>query len=324
MSRLSSRFTDRAASALCAVATVLAVLTASDRAAAQACCAGSGAVTPGRLAVHEDALVAAQLRAAHAFGSFDSGGHYSTPPSGSSEQDFEEDLIGAWRLPVVDRMQLAAQVPFVETRRTARGAAEVGGGIGDVNVSARYDFLYAGRERYLPGIAALVGLTLPTGRPADSTSASSPLGTNATGIGAFQGNVGLALEQLWDGWLVTLYGIVAKRTSRTVAGTGGAPDITSTLGTQWTALAAVAYSLPNDFAIAASASYTGEGNAEINGAEVPSSARRVPILGISGVAPVTEHFRLQGGFTANPPIPSLGKNQPATVGLSVTALYAWY
>ena len=61
-----------------------------------------------------------------------------------------------------------------------------------------------------------------------------------------------------------------------------------------------------------------------SGVNQTNSARRVPIVGISGVAPVSDHFRFQGGFSANPPIPSLGKNQPATVGLSVTALYAWY
>lgn len=316
MLRRSSTFADRARGALLAVAAALAVLSASDRAAAQACCAGSGAVTPGRLAVHEDALVALQVHAAHVFGSFDSSGHYSTPPSGSSEQDFEQDVIGAWRLPVVDRAQLAAQVPLVETRRAARGDAELGGGLGDVNVSARYDFFYAGRARYVPGIAALVGLTMPTGRPPES--ATNALATDATGIGAFQGNLGLALEQLWGGWLVSAYGIVAKRTTRTAQG------ISTTLGTQWTALVAVAYSLPRDFAIAVSASYTGEGDAELNGADEPGTSRRVPILGLSGVAPVTDHFRFQGGFSTNPPIPSLGKNQLATVGFSVTALYAWY
>lgn len=323
MSRRSSTFADSTRRRVALVLmTVVAVITASERAWAQACCAGSGAVTPGRLAVHEDALVAVQLRAAHAFGSFDSNGHYATPAAGSSEQDFEQDLIGAWRVPVLDRMQLAAQLPFVETRRTTRGNAEVGGGIGDANVSARYDFLYAGRDRYVPGIAALAGLTVPTGRaPEDATNASL---TDATGIGAFQGNVGLALEQLWDGWLVSAYGIVAKRAARTVKGKNGGPDTRSALGTQWTALVAVAYSLPKDFALAVSASYTGEGNADVDGVEVSNSARRVPIVGISGVAPVSDHLRFQGGFTTNPPIPSLGKNQPATVGLSVTALYVWY
>src|SRR4051812_19694827 len=171
MSRRHSTFPDALAVALGAALTLWAA-----RASAQACCAGSGAVTPGRLAVHEDALVGLQARAAHAFGSFDSGGHYSTPPPGSAEQDFEQDVIGALRMPVLDRAQLAVLVPLVETRRTSRGAAEVGGGIGDVNASARYDFLYAGQNQYVPGIGALIGITFPTGRAPES--ATQPLATD--------------------------------------------------------------------------------------------------------------------------------------------------
>ena len=58
--------------------------------------------------MHEDALVALQAKAAHVFGQFDGYGHYSTPRSGDSEQDFEQDAIGALRLPgVASRGQLA-------------------------------------------------------------------------------------------------------------------------------------------------------------------------------------------------------------------------
>jgi hypothetical protein len=311
MSRRRSTFPE-----LLALATVAAFLTSASHASAQACCAGSGAVTPGRLAVHEDALVGLSLRAAPVFGSFDSDGHYSTPPSGTSEQNFEQDVIAALRLPVLDHMQAAVLVPLIENRRSARGVSEFGGGLGDMNVSVRYDFLYAGQQRYVPGIGALVGLTLPTGRAVESST--QPLATDATGIGAFQGNLGIAIEQLFDAWLVTAYGIVAKRSTRTVQG------ISTTLGTQWTALLAVAYSFPGDYAVAVSASYTGEGDAEVNGSELAGTSRRVPILGVSGVVPVTDHFRFQGGVTGNPPIPTLGKNQPAQLALTVTAVYAWY
>lgn len=305
-----------------ALTLLLASLLAPRQAAAQACCAGSGAVTPGRLAMHEDALVALQARAAHVFGQFDGYGRYATPRSGDSEQDFEQAVIGALRLPgVASRGQLALLVPLVETRRSARGLSESGGGLGDVNFSARYDFLYAGQNRYLPGVAVLAGLTFPTGRPPED--AGRPLATAATGIGAFQGNVGLSAEQLFGSFLVTAYGIVAKRTARTVEN-GSGPPISTTLGTQWTALVAVAYSLPKDCAVAVSASYTGEGNAEVGGVESARSSRRIPILGVSGVVPLSDHFRVQGGFSGNPPVVDLGKNQTATLAFSITGLYAWY
>jgi len=45
---------------------------------------------------------------------------------------------------------------------------------------------------------------------------------------------------------------------------------------------------------------------------------------VSGVVPVSDHFRFQGGLSGNPPIPALGKNQTAQLALTVTAVYAWY
>lgn len=283
---------------------------------AQACCAGAGAVTPGRLSLHDDALVGAQLRAAHAFGSFDADARFATKARGTSEHDFEEDLFGSIRLPFAPRAQLAALVPFVQTQRAANGTSDFGGGIGDVNVNARYDFFYAGQSRYVPGIGLLAGVTFPTGRPPDD--ASPPLAADATGTGAFQGNLGLSIEQTFGPWLVTAYGIVAKRSTRTIHG------VETTLGTSWTALAAVAYTFPKDYALALSASFTGEGDAELNGTTVPKSARRQPVVGVVGVAPVTDHLRLQGGLSFTPPIDALGKNELATIALILTAVYAWY
>jgi len=295
---------------------VLLVLSVPKTSWAQACCAGAGAVTPGRLTIHEDALVGLQVRAAHVFGSFDTRGRYVPSSHGVDEQSFEQDVIAAVRLPLAPRLQLAALLPFVETRRAAGGTSDFGGGLGDVNLSARYDFFQAGRARYVPGIALLAGFTFPTGTPPES--ASPPLAVDATGTGAFQGNVGLAVEQTFGPWLVTAYGLVAKRAPRTIHGT------TSSLGVQWTALVAVARTLPGDFAVAVSASYAVEGEAELDGVPVPGSSRRIPSVGLFGVVPFSDRFRLQGGPSVTPMFDHLGKNQVATIALAVTALYAWY
>lgn len=294
----------------------LFALFVSRTATAQACCAGSGAVTPGRLGIHEDALVGLQLRAAHVFGSFDAHARYADATSNTSEQNFEEALVGAARLPFLPRLQLAAIVPFVQTRRQADGVSDFGGGFGDINFSGRYDFLYAGQSRYIPGVAVLAGVTFPTGIPAES--ASTPLAADITGTGAWQANAGIAVEQVFGPWLVTAYGIASKRASRTIHGAE------STLGTQWTALVAVAYTFAGDHAIALSASYAGEGDAAINGRTVAHSSRRVPIVGLFGVVPLSDRFRLQGGPSFNPPIDELGKNQIATVAMTLTGVYAWY
>ncbi|MEO8876878.1 MAG: hypothetical protein ABI461_14890 [Polyangiaceae bacterium] len=303
---------------LAAFAPALAIAAWSNVAYAQSCCAGTGAVTPGRLALHEWALVGLQAKAGAELGSFDGGGHYRSNPSGASELDLEQDLFGAVR--VFKRAQIALLVPLVETRRTSQGTSEFGGGIGDVNASARYDFTIAGASRFMPGIAALAGLTLPTGRAADA-SGLGPLATGATGIGTFQINAGLAVEQTFGPWLVNASVLFAQRTARTV---GGAPNqIHERLGSQWTLLSAVAYTFPSEIALAGSASYVVEGDATINGIDTIGTAHRLPTLTFSGVVPVTDAWRLQGAIYDNLQIAPLGLNQPAGAGILLTVVHSW-
>jgi hypothetical protein len=291
-----------------------ALLLASRVAHAQACCAGSSAVTPARLALHEDGLVGIDARATSAYGSFDPTGTFVEMPSGASEQDLEEDLFAAIRF--AGRAQAALLVPIVETRRTASGDHELGGGVGDVNASVRYDFVYATEARYLPGIALLAGVTFPTGTAPEN--ATTPLATGATGIGTYQGNIGVSFEKAVGPWLFGASGLVAKRASRTYDG------VTSSLASQWTALAVAAYTLRSESAIALSASFTEEGNAQIDGMTQPGTFRRLVALTVSGVMPLSDRLKLQGAFTVDPPIASFGVNQPsAGVGATATVIYAW-
>ena len=115
------------------------------------------------------------------------------------------------------RGQLALDVPLIQTRRAVPGYVEFGGGVGDVNLGARYDFTLAGGSRVVPGIAALLGVTLPTGRAADA--AHNPLATDATGIGAFQGTIGIALEQTFGPVYLGVNGILSVRSPHSVLAT---------------------------------------------------------------------------------------------------------
>jgi hypothetical protein len=296
-----------------ALATALLAWPASAR--AQACCAGSSALTPGRLALHEDALVGLQTRTGFGFGSFGGDGSFSSFPKDTSELDLEQDLFGAVR--VLERGQVALLVPLVEARRaTPTNTAETGGGIGDINLSARYDFTLAGASSVMPGVAILAGVTLPTGRPPES--ATTPLAVDATGVGAVQANVGLALEQSFGPWLVNATGILAKRFPYTANG------IHEALAPQLTFLGAVAYTFPNDDAIALLASYTIEGDPTVDGASTTGNARRTPLVGLSGALPIGDTWRALGGISVNPPIAPLGLNLPnAAVTLTLTLLRSW-
>ena len=294
-----------------ALLVALAAWGSPSRARAQACCAGGSAVTPGRLELHEDALVGMQLKAATLLGSYDTSGRYIPNPSGDTEGDFEEDLFGAIR--VLRRGQVALLVPLLETQRQdPRDGGHFGGGIGDVNLSARYDFVAAGESRLIPGVAFLAGVTFPTGKPPEL--ASPPLAVDATGIGAFQANAALALEQTFGPWLVNATGLVALRT----------PRFGEQLAPQGTLLAAAAYTLPSEAALALSAAYTFEGSALLqDGTSVASSSKRVTVVTLSGLWPVTDTWRLLGGVYLDPPVDGLGSNQPTVGGLTFTVIRSW-
>jgi hypothetical protein len=299
---------------------VLAASTSlAQRASGQACCAGAGALTPGRLQLHEDALVGTQLHAATVLGSFDDGSHYASVPSQNSEYDYEEDIFGAVR--VLRRGQVALLVPFLETKRNETGISELGGGIGDVNLSVRYDFVLAGESRYWPGVGLLAGVTAPTGTPPDAPNTGKVLGTDATGVGAWQGNVGVAFEQIYGQWLFNATELLAWRAPRT-ANIAGVSE-SETLAPQLVTLVGTAYTFSNDASMALFASYTFEGTASLDGAPAPDSARQVALVSISGAYPLTDHFRAQASLFLNPPISGLGLNQTSTTGLTLTLLWGW-
>jgi hypothetical protein len=263
--------------------------------------------------VHEAALVGATLEAAYVYGSYGPSGAYRAAPDSAGEQNFEQDLLAALR--VLGRGQLSLVVPFVQTRRSTARVTSFGGGLGDVNVAARYDFVDAGSSRYVPGIALLFGVTLPTGTPPES--ASRPLATDATGTGAVQLNGGVALEQIYGSWLFNLTGIVSQRLTRTASG------VSERLGTQFTGLGGAAYTFESKIALAAFASYSAEGDATVAGTRVPDSSRRALLLGLAVSASPVDTVRLQASVFGNLPISDFGANQPASIGLSLNGVYAW-
>jgi hypothetical protein len=294
-----------------ALSLAFAAWTAPALAHAQACCAGGSAVTPGRLELHEDALVGVKASMAAVFGSYDTSGRYVPSPSGDSEGDFEQDLFGAVR--VLRHGQVALLVPLVQTlRATPTNGSHFGGGIGDVNLSARYDFVVAGQSLYCPGIAVLGGITFPTGRPVES--ATPPLAVDATGIGAFQASFGLGLEQTFGPWFVGATGIVAERT----------PRFGERLGAQVTLLAAGAYTFTNDVALAVALSYAFEGDATAsNGADLALTSKHLTTVSLSALWPVNDAWRLVGSLLVNPPLYTFGNNQVVAAGLTIAVIRSW-
>ncbi|APR83019.1 Hypothetical protein A7982_08368 [Minicystis rosea] len=279
---------------------------APARAAAQACCAGAASLTPARLALHEDALAAVQLKAAGVVGSFDASRRFIASPSGSNELDLEQDLIGAVR--VLGRGQVSLLIPIVETYRRVPGIDEFGGGIGDMALGARWDFTLAGASRVIPGIALSTGLIVPTGRAPES--ASGPLAASSTGTGAFQGSAGLALEQSFGPFLVNLTGSVAWRSARTVG------TLREQQGAQLAASLAFGYTFDNEAVLALTTAYTAELAPRIDGAPVPDGGRAATRIGFAGGYPFSDAWRLQATVFTDLPVRFFGWNQPISTGLT--------
>ena len=268
-------------------------------------------MSPGRLLLHEPALVGVRARAALGLGSYDSDGRYRANPDGTRELDFEQDVFGTLR--VLKRGQVGILVPILEaSRKTKSTDSEFGGGIGDVALSARYDFVWAGENHVVPGIAAVAGVSFPSGRAPED--AHLPLASDATGVGALRVNLGLALEQVFGPVLVQVSALAGKRANREVNG------LSSARAVEWNTSLAVGYSFPNDVGLAAAVSYAFEGRSKLDGEEVADSEQR--LLEASGAisVPLSQFFRAQGALFLTPPISGVGRNRLAETGASVTVI----
>ena len=280
---------------------------------AQPCCAGASVLTPARLTPLDDALLGLQARGSRIHGSFDPSGHYLSAPAGAAEVDLEQDLIGTVR--VLDRGQLGVSIPILQTYRAAGNLSEIGGGLGDIALSGRYDLFLAGEHRFIPGIALLAGVVFPSGKPLES--ASLPLGSDATGAGAFQGTLGLAFEQIWGHLFANLTALAQQSAPRHVG------SVSETLGLQVTASVAGGYVFDSGGALALTLVEMRSADAIQNGARLADSGRARTLLGVAGAFPLGARWRIQGSVIGDLPFQDLGKNEPAGLGMSVLLMRTW-
>jgi len=87
-----------------------------------------------------------------------------------------------------------------------------------------------------------------------------------------------------------------------------------------TGTGAVAYTFRNESALGGVVSYAAEGNATLDGATDPNSHKRVLTLSAIGLHPLSDSVRIQGSLFLTPPVSTLGANQPATIGVTLTLL----
>jgi hypothetical protein len=303
----------RRASTFLSLATLAVACPAS--AAAQACCAGGALVNPTRLAPYEDAAAGLQARVRGQLGSFGADGGYA---AAGNEQDFEQDLAASFR--VAKRAQAGFVLPFIETRRLESGQPSLGSGLGDLALTARYDFALASETLRWPGFALLAAVVFPTGRAAGN--GTNPAGTDATGTGTVSGSLGVAFEKIRGPIYGAVQGWVTISGSRTVDTPGFGPTTTD-FPPQVNALAIAGYVFPNESAAALYVAFLDRGDVTIDGTKVPATELRLTTLGASGLLPVGERWRLQGTVFADLPWVPFGVNEQAGVGGTIALVYLW-
>lgn len=298
-----------------AAAIVLGLLARAAPAAAQACCAGGSLASPTRLAPPEDLAVGLQARARSVLGSFGSTGQYT---SSSTEQDFEQDLAASFR--VTQRGQIGAVVPYLETRRIESGAGQWGSGIGDLAFNARYDFLTAAEALHWPGIGLLASVVVPTGK--SSGSGTNPSSTDATGTGTVNATLGVALEKAHGPYYAEVDAWVTYCFDLTVT-PPGATSMTTSFPLQWTLLALGGYVFDSEAALALYLNVLERGDDTLDGVHQPGTVLRLTTLGISGVLPFRDLWRLQGTVFGDIPISSFGRNEPGGIGATAALVRLW-
>lgn len=298
---------------LSALAAALILAASSPAAWAQACCAGASTLTATQLTSSESSAVGLRLRVSSLLGSFDAEGGWASSPARTSEEDLGEDLFAVMRLK--QRFQVGLVVPFVETFRALPGVSDGGGGLGDLQLSGRWDLTTADDSEEWPGVTLLAGVSAPTGRAAES--ATHPLATDATGLGSATGLAGLQLEKASGHLLFDLLATVVGQFNRTANG------VTQAYGADATVAFAAGWAFDSGPGLALVGTFRHQGEATLNGRTVPGSALSLVTVGLSGGMYVADSWRLQGSLSTPLPLTDGGFNTPAAPGLQLSVIRSW-
>ncbi len=125
----------------------------------------------------------------HTRGFFDSGGHYSSLPSGDRKSQYQEQIF--FQYGITDRLEVDGQAVYQQNYEKESGANSHSSGWGD---SYLYTRLCALEEQaVLPQVTLLSQLKFPTGRY--QASESGELGTDSMGTGSFDHGYGFILTK---------------------------------------------------------------------------------------------------------------------------------
>lgn len=174
---------------LALVAASLALLAAPAR--ASVCCMTTGLFGVGRLGLWEESAAGVRATGANTLGSWDAAGTWRDNPEGWLDGELRVDAYGLLR--ITDRAQVHVLFPYFENLRGVDDDLALAGGLGDVELGARWDLLSVGELEPWPAVGVTVSALLPSGvRPED---AEAPYGADATGRGAMGAAAALSVEE---------------------------------------------------------------------------------------------------------------------------------
>jgi hypothetical protein len=270
-----------------------------------------------RLAPEENASATVITTAQDLRGHWDGGGTYI--PSDPNARDREYRVEGRVMGRIGRHFQFGGIVPVLHTTRKTVDSSSSGGGLGDVTVLTRWDFVKPGGEGAWPGIAATMSLSLPTGR--SPFNSKDPSLADVTGAGAYELRPGIALEKnWWTGWYV-----IAAAGVGFYAPFKSDRDVTIQLGPRMLAFVAVGKSWTNGLGLAGALSYDREAGPRVDGVRSVLFRAR-PSAMLFGSYAVDDHWTLIASGQWDLPISGLGREQLAgiTVGLGVRRAWNVY
>jgi hypothetical protein len=278
----------------------------------QPCCSGSTTIGTARLARYETALIGIAARFDTKTGDFGSGAAYFSVED-QSQRAIEEEILIAVR--VYRALQVGATLSFHQTWKESRGESDFGGGLGDLALSIRYDFLEPGEHAFVPGIALSCGVSIPTGRATESSV--QRLAADATTSGYTQGTIALSVADTFFEERLNLETVAAF----THWFARGIDDLSIARGPQFTLSAGASWVFGRDLTLGTLGTLDVQGETRVDGEASPGSSRRATTLAVV-IAYRIESIRLQASVFDTLPIDQLGKNEIALFGVRLAVIGA--
>lgn len=276
----------------------VALLPAQAHAAA---CCGTGYGLGQRLASSERASASPVIRAELPYGQHDANGGVKATRSLAAQ--FQAEMSTMLRL--TSAFQLGASVPWVGTVRGTLRQPQAGHGLGDARLWARYDLLRLGQPG-IPGVALTLGATLPTGRAPWATH--NAMGADVTGAGVFEVQPGVVVEKAFGNGFIALAGASAAWRPPTQQG-----GVTVQLQPRWRLQGSLGRQFPGKTTVAVGLTHEREGLPLVNGVAAKGEPSVRTTVLTTGVWEPCTHGTVFVSAGGEPPLPFLGRHQPASV-----------